>query len=129
MAKPKKTDQAATAADSTPNFEDALAELQQIVGELEDGTIGLEESLQRFEKGIGLLRTCYSVLQDAEQKIEILTGLDADGNAEIADFDASATIDKNAGGAGKRSARKSNAASANSTEDDPTAEDDGNTLF
>ncbi len=126
---PTTTNEEATAAESTPNFEDSLAELQQIVGELEDGTIGLEESLQRFETGIGLLRTCYSVLHNAEQKIELLTGLDADGNAQITDFDASATVDKNAGGAGKRSARKSKAKSTAPADDDATEEEGGKTLF
>ena len=36
-------------------FEDALAELEQVVRDLEDGQIGLEESLSRYERGVGLI--------------------------------------------------------------------------
>jgi exodeoxyribonuclease VII small subunit len=87
----------------TPPFEEALDELQQIVGQLEEGSLGLEDSLSRFETGVALLRTCYSVLEKAEQNIEILTGIDADGNPATEPFDATATIDQSSGSAGRRS--------------------------
>lgn len=95
--------------ETPPNFEAALGELQQIVDELEDGAIGLEESMRRFETGIRLLRTCYQILEQAEQKIEILTTRDADGNLVLEPFDASATVDSSTTTAGrrKRSAAKS----------------------
>ena len=83
-------------------FEEALLELQQVVAELEDGAIGLEESMQRFERGTALLRCCYQTLEKAERRIEILTGLDADGNPTTAPFDASATADSSAPSAGRR---------------------------
>ncbi|HEY4259598.1 MAG TPA: exodeoxyribonuclease VII small subunit, partial [Schlesneria sp.] len=51
--------------ESTASFEESLGELQMIVSELEDGEIGLETSLARFERGIRLLRTCYSILEAA----------------------------------------------------------------
>ena len=60
-------------------FEQALVELDRIVRELEDGQIGLEESLARYEKGIGLLKQCYSRLRQAEQRILLLTGVDGEG--------------------------------------------------
>ena len=60
----------------TPPFEQALAELEKIVRELEDGQVSLEESLARYERGIGLLKLCYGQLQQAEQKIQLLTGVD-----------------------------------------------------
>ncbi len=78
--------------DALPTFEGSLAELQQIVQDLEDGKLGLEASLSRFEAGIGLLKSCYRILEEAEQKIEILTGVDAEGNPATAPFDASATF-------------------------------------
>ena len=59
-------------AGTTPDFERSLAELESIVARLEQGELSLEESLQQFERGIGLTRTCQSALQQAEQKIEIL---------------------------------------------------------
>lgn len=90
MAKPDKTD--ATAPE--PTFESALANLEQIVDELEDGTLGLEESMRRFEEGVKLLRTCYATLERAEQRIEMLVGFDEEGRPQLEPFDATATLDK-----------------------------------
>jgi exodeoxyribonuclease VII small subunit len=56
-------------------FEQALAGLEQIVLDLEDGQIGLEQALDRYEKGIGLLKHCYGLLERAEQRIQLLVGL------------------------------------------------------
>ncbi|MCX8049927.1 MAG: exodeoxyribonuclease VII small subunit [Methylohalobius sp.] len=53
-------------------FEAQLKELEQIVERLEQGDISLEESLKLFEKGVQLARTCEQMLQQAEQKIQIL---------------------------------------------------------
>ncbi|MGZ5000168.1 MAG: exodeoxyribonuclease VII small subunit, partial [Methylomonas sp.] len=53
-------------------FEDSLAELEQLVNQLEQGDISLEESLQSFERGVFLTRTCQKALQEAEQKVQIL---------------------------------------------------------
>ncbi len=84
--------QNAESADST-SFEDSLVELQDIVGNLESGTTSLHESIQQFERGVTLLKGCYQVLEGAEQRIEILTSIDRDGQPETEAFDASATID------------------------------------
>jgi len=53
-------------------FEDSLAELEQLVNQLEQGDISLEESLKSFERGVNLTRTCQKALQEAEQKVQIL---------------------------------------------------------
>jgi exodeoxyribonuclease VII small subunit len=84
------------------SFESALTQLQEIVSDLEEGDLGLEPSLARFEEGIRLLRSCYQILEQAEQKIEILTGQDAAGNPVAVPFDATATFE----GAEKPAARK-----------------------
>ncbi len=55
------------------NFEKSLADLEQLIGEMEGGELPLEESLKKFEQGIELIRGCQSALSDAEQKVEILT--------------------------------------------------------
>jgi exodeoxyribonuclease VII small subunit len=89
-------------ADEPLSFEQALTELQQVVDELEEGSVGLEESMRRFERGTALLRHCYGLLEHAEQRIEILTGRDAAGNVETAPFDASATHESAAPKAGRR---------------------------
>jgi exodeoxyribonuclease VII small subunit len=72
-------------------FEQALAELEKIVRDLENGQIGLEESLTHYEKGVTLLKRCYSQLQQAEQKIILLRGLDSD-NQPIAQAFESAPV-------------------------------------
>ncbi len=56
-----------------PGFESQLKELEQIVEHLERGDITLEESLTLFEKGVQLARACQQALQEAEQKVQILT--------------------------------------------------------
>lgn len=60
-------------------FEDALAALEAIVHQLEDGDLGLEESLARYEQGVKHLKHCFALLQDAERRIELLTGVKDDG--------------------------------------------------
>jgi exodeoxyribonuclease VII small subunit len=80
------------AADS-PKFEDALANLEKIVRELEDGQIGLEESLSHYEKGVGLLRRCYGQLRDAEQRILVLTGQGENGEPLLKPFAHTPAVD------------------------------------
>jgi exodeoxyribonuclease VII small subunit len=57
---------------TTTSFEEALAELEQLVNRLERGDISLEESLDAFERGVNLTRFCQKALADAEQKVQIL---------------------------------------------------------
>jgi exodeoxyribonuclease VII small subunit len=75
-------------------FEQALGELEKIVRELEDGKTGLEESLARYEKGVGLLRRCYGQLRQVEQRIMELMGQDADGRPLTRPFAHAATVGK-----------------------------------
>lgn len=74
-------------------FEQAMAELEQVVRDLEDGQTGLEESLARYEAGVRLLKACYQQLAQAEQRILLLTGADDDGNPELVPFDHAATAE------------------------------------
>ena len=60
------------------SFEKALEKLEKTVEQLEDGQLGLEESLQLFEEGVKLARQCNRQLEDAQSKIEKLTR-DGDG--------------------------------------------------
>jgi exodeoxyribonuclease VII small subunit len=85
-----------------PTFEASLVELQELVRVLEEGTLDLDESIARFERGISLLRRCYQALERAEQKIEILTGFDRSGNPITAPFDAAATLDASNAALNKR---------------------------
>jgi len=53
-------------------FEEQLAKLEEIVGRLEDESVGLEEALDLFEKGMELSRSCRSRLEAVEQRVERL---------------------------------------------------------
>jgi exodeoxyribonuclease VII small subunit len=57
----------------TFDFEQALAELEQLVERMEQGDLSLEQSLKDFERGIALTRACQTALKEAEQKVQILT--------------------------------------------------------
>jgi exodeoxyribonuclease VII small subunit len=60
-------------------FEDSLTCLEAAVRELEDGQLGLSEALERYEQSVKHLKRCYQLLEAAEQKIELLTGVADDG--------------------------------------------------
>jgi exodeoxyribonuclease VII small subunit len=81
------------AAPADLSFEAALLELQETVRCLEDGSLGLDEAIACFERGVALLRGCYQTLEKAERRIELLTGFDRGGNPLAEPFDAAATID------------------------------------
>jgi exodeoxyribonuclease VII small subunit len=98
MSQPDDESTAAT----PPSFEAALSELQSITQRLEDGAQGLEASLAEFERGVRLLRTCYQLLERAEQRIEVVTGLNAAGEPQTEPFDATATAAQPGQTAGKR---------------------------
>jgi exodeoxyribonuclease VII small subunit len=85
-----------TADDSLeqPNFEAGLKRLEEIVHALEDGELGLNQSLEQYEEGVKLLRQSYDLLQKAERRIELLSGVDAEGNPVTQSFDDSATFDQ-----------------------------------
>ncbi len=54
-------------------FNEAIEELELLVKDLEHGDQGLEVSLQSFERGVSLARHCRKALNDAEQKVRVLT--------------------------------------------------------
>ncbi len=76
-----------------PDFEQALKRLEEIVHQLEEGELGLNEALERYEEGVKLLRQSYDLLQRAERRIELLSGVDAEGNPLTQPFDDTATAD------------------------------------
>lgn len=78
-------------------FEQAMARLEAIVGELEKGDLPLDESLKIFEEGIRLSKNCLRVLEEAERKVEVLVQ-DKNGKKQLRAFTA-ADIDR-AGSAG-----------------------------
>ena len=74
-----------------PTFENALTELEQVLRALEDGATTLEESLARYERGVGLLKICYGHLRTAETRITQLAGVDSEGKPITKAFEHSAS--------------------------------------
>lgn len=65
------------------DFEEAIKELETILGEIERGEVGLEESLVKYERGNFLVQFCQQILNTAEKQIEqIAKG--PDGTPKIA---------------------------------------------
>ena len=59
-------------------FEQAMAELERVVGQLERGDVPLEDSIKLYERGAALKKRCEEKLKDAEEKVAAIT-LDSDG--------------------------------------------------
>ncbi len=55
-----------------PDLEKALAELEEIVTQLESGDLPLEKALRQFERGVKLSRDCQVALRDAGQRVQVL---------------------------------------------------------
>jgi exodeoxyribonuclease VII small subunit len=86
MTQPQPTPDSLPVSESE-SFETSLAALEKIVHSLEDGQQGLSQSLEQYERGIQHLKRCSQLLDAAEAKIELLTGVDASGQAVTAPFD------------------------------------------
>ena len=70
---------------NTINFEKTLQELEKLVEKMESGELSLEESLQCFEKGVALTRSCQKALAEAEQKVQVL--LQQEGAESLEDME------------------------------------------
>jgi exodeoxyribonuclease VII small subunit len=66
-------------------FEKALEELESIVEAMEEGEVQLADSLEKYERGVKLIKRCRTLLGDAEKRIELLT---EEGTAEPLDVEA-----------------------------------------
>jgi len=70
------------------NFEDALAELEQIVRRLEGGQVKLDEAIMSYERGAQLKRHCERKLNEAQQRVDrIVIGPEGAIGVEPAKFD------------------------------------------
>lgn len=65
MPKPAKTA-------ATPSYEEALAELEQLVAVMEAGTVPLDQLLAGYKRGTALLTQCREQLQAVEQQVKVL---------------------------------------------------------
>ena len=62
----------ADAKDNLKDFEKSLQQLEQIVNKMENGELGLQDSLASFEQGIKLAKQCQDTLSEAELRVEQL---------------------------------------------------------
>ena len=58
------------------NLDDAMADLEKLVAQMEEGDLSLDESLQAFERGVMLTRQCQQALSQAELRVQALTDTD-----------------------------------------------------
>jgi len=66
-------------------FEKSLDELEKLVARMEKGEQSLDDSLQSFERGIALYRSCQSALEQAELRVKLLSDPQLPDEAD--DFD------------------------------------------
>ncbi len=70
-----------------PSFESAIAELEQIIADMESGKLSLDNSLAAYKRGAELLAQCRTQLEDAQQQVRVLDegmlkNFSANGEAE-----------------------------------------------
>ena len=63
-------------SDDELTFEEAMAELDELVSRMEDGELSLDDSLKAFERGVMLTRKCQEALSQAELRVKTLTDAD-----------------------------------------------------
>jgi exodeoxyribonuclease VII small subunit len=64
------------------SYEEAIEELEAIIGRMEKGETALEDSLREYARGDALVRRCRQVLDQAEQRIEQISGQQLEAGAE-----------------------------------------------
>lgn len=62
----------AAKSEKLPTLEESLTEITQLIDQMEHKDLTLEQSLISFERGITLVKHSQKILQDAEQKVQIL---------------------------------------------------------
>jgi len=68
----------------TADFEQSLSQLEALVEKMEQGDLPLDAALQAFEEGVKLTRECQSILDQAEQKVQML--VESQGELKTAPF-------------------------------------------
>lgn len=72
-------------------FEPSLRALEEVTSALEAGQLDLDASLAAFERGVRLLSRCKGLLDQAEERVALLTGVDEQGQPETATFEPTPT--------------------------------------
>lgn len=68
-----------------PNLETSLEEITTLIEKMEQGDLTLEQSLNSFERGVTLIKHAQKILQEAEQKVQIL--MQDNGNEKLEDYE------------------------------------------
>ena len=105
-------------------FEQNMTELDKIVQSLESGAITLDESLKQYEKGVALIRACHQQLDFVKRKLEVLSGLDENGNAITQPMEDEVLDNEQ-----KVKARSARRGYKKTATDDPQQPSDGGGLF
>ncbi len=64
------------------SYEEAVGELESIIDSIEQGEVGLQQSLAEYSRGTALLKRCRTILDDAEQQVERLAAEEAPPSPE-----------------------------------------------
>ena len=72
-------------AKKTPTFEESMARLEEILRQLESGDADLDAMLKLYTEGVGLIRSCNTMLENAEQSVKMLS-VQQDGSVTLSDF-------------------------------------------
>ena len=70
----KSATSAVNTAPEALGFEEAMAELENLIQAVENNRLPLEETLQSYQRGQQLIARCTSLLRDAEQRIQQFDG-------------------------------------------------------
>ena len=72
-------------ATKLPDLETSLEEITGLIEKMEEGDLSLEQSLASFERGVTLIKHAQKILQEAEQKVQIL--MQNNGEEELEDYE------------------------------------------
>jgi exodeoxyribonuclease VII small subunit len=72
------------------SFEEGLGMLGDIVARLESGGLGLTESIEAYERGVGILRQLHDELARADERVSLLVRIDEDGKPVLAPYGSDA---------------------------------------
>lgn len=84
-----------SAAKKEPTFDERLQRIESIVADLEQGDLGLEPAIDRYQEGIALLKDCHGVLAGYRKRVEELTG---EAEASLAAYSNDPDFDSDEGG-------------------------------
>ena len=138
---PSQSDLEPQQLSSMETFEEDLTEVERIVRQLEGGQLSLAEALKEYEMGVGHLKRCYASLENAKRRVELLTGVDSEGNPVTEAYEsASLSLEQKQAARGRRRGTSSgsvpghssfvdNSSGASSDDDATQSMDDSGELF